>query len=165
MKKFQVILATALMFGLLFTAASASAGLNLDAAEFGKPTRSAGAGNQDKVPGAKATEKAVERAAEGQGGGNDSGNNQGQGNGNNQGQGGGNANGNGKPDKTPTARPADNAVEHTTQRQGNSNRPGKPLRPNRISTSSACKSSRQAAKSTTRRLSGSVRLRFQSSVP
>ena len=154
MKKLQVILTTALLLGLLFTAVSASAGPTLDAAEFGKPTRNAGAGNQDKVPGAKATEKAVERAADGQGGGNDSGNNQGQGNGNNQGQGGGNdsgnnqgqgngnnqgqgggnanANGNGKPDKTPTARPADNAVEHTTQRQGNSSRPGKPPKVHRV---------------------------------
>ncbi len=196
MRKSQVILTTALMLGLLFTAASASAGphLDLDAAAVGKPTRNVGAGNSDKVPGAKATEKAVERAVEGQGGGNGPGNdpgqgndnhpgqgggngpgnnqgqggdngpgnnqgqgnshnqgqggngpgaNQGQGNGHNQGQGsgnspgsnqgqGGNANGNGKPDTTPTPRAADNAVGQTTQRQGNSSRPGKPPKVHRV---------------------------------
>lgn len=57
MKKAQVILAIGLVLGLLFSAANVFAGSSADVAV--KP---------NKTPGAKATDKAIERATEGKGG-------------------------------------------------------------------------------------------------
>ena len=77
MKRLQIILAMALVLGLLFTAANVFAGSSSpNLADPAKPTQ-AGGGRPDHLPGAKATEKAAERASEGQGNGQGQGSGQG----------------------------------------------------------------------------------------
>jgi len=120
-RKFQVILTTVLMLGLLFTAANAFADPSLNRADAGKPTNSHGGGKPDKDAGAKATEKAIERAPEGNGNGNQSHNES------NPGNSGGNGNGGNasKPDKTPGAKAADKAVERAAAGKGKGSKPEK----------------------------------------
>jgi len=130
MKRLQIILAMALVLGLLFTAANVFAGSSSpNLADPAKPTQ-AGGGRPDHLPGAKATEKAAERASEGQGNGNDGDQGQSGGNGNSQGQGNNSSHSNadvneqGKPEKTPGAKATEKANERAAE--GQSSGGGKP---------------------------------------